>query len=86
MPSNNGKIKFSVGKTVVLQTEQTRVMDSVTIQRIVCIPDQRIIRAFVQEIGRPIVIYKDAEYDALKGNISMQDIETRVKEELGITD
>jgi hypothetical protein len=50
----------------------------------VCIPERKIIRAFVSDVGAPITLYEGEDYDALNGVISMENVEARVKEELGI--
>ena len=84
MASNNGQITIPGGADIVVRQRQVRNLESVTIMRVVCLPPRRIIRAFVREIPQPIVIYDGDDYDALNGVISTEDVETRVKEELGI--
>jgi hypothetical protein len=85
MPSNNGQIEIPGGQDLVVQEQQVKNVTTITIQRVVCVPQQRVIRAFVRELGRPITIYSGDDYDALNGVITMENVESRVQEELGLS-
>lgn len=37
---------------------------TLTVERIVDLPGQKIVRAFVKEISRPLVLWSGADYDA----------------------
>jgi len=84
MASNNGQIDIPGGADIVVRQQQVRNLSSVTVTRVVCLPQRKLIRAFVREMPQPLTIYEGAAYDDLNGTISMEDVETRVKEELGV--
>ena len=84
MPSNNGVIDIPGGQDLVVQEEKTVNVTSVTIKRVICLPAEKKIKAVVKEAGGMLTLYEGSAYDDLNGTISMEDVETRVKEELGI--
>ena len=82
--ANNGVIDLPGGADIVLQPENSQNFTSLTIQRVIALPQQKKIVAFVKGVGKRLTLYEGAEYDALNGQISMQDVETKVKEALGV--
>ena len=84
MASNNGVIEIPGGQDLVAQPKRTVNVSEVNILRVICIPKEKMIRARIKEVAGQITLYEGAAYDALNGVISMEDVETRVKEELGI--
>ena len=75
-------INFDKTITVVTQPEKTLKTTTLTIQRMVDIPTQKIVRVLFKEIPMPYVLWQDNTYDAI-GQWTDVDIENRVKEIFG---
>ena len=58
------------------------VVTSVNVERIVDLPKQRIVRAFLKELQQPLVLWSDEAYDAI-GNWTQEQAEARILEILG---
>ena len=54
------KIDLTSPKTI----REAVVISSVTLERIVDLPSQKIVRAFVAELSQPLVLWSGATYDA----------------------
>jgi hypothetical protein len=55
------------------------IVSTLTIDRIVDLPNARIVRAFVKELPNPLVLWEKDAYDQI-GNWTDVDAETRIKE------
>jgi hypothetical protein len=51
-------------KKVVLQEEKSKTISSLTINRVVDIPKQKMVRVFVEELDEPVVLWEGAAYEA----------------------
>jgi len=71
------KITLTSPKTVVLQAEKSKTITTLTIQRVVDLPQKKVVRAFVQELDEPIVLWEGAAYDAA-GQWTDADVQARL--------
>jgi len=71
------KITLTSPKTVVLQPEKSKTITTLTIQRVVDLPQKKVVRAFVQELDEPIVLWEGAAYDAA-GQWTDADVQARL--------
>jgi hypothetical protein len=51
-------------KKVVLQEEKSKTISSLTINRVVDFPKQKMVRVFVEELDEPVVLWEGAAYEA----------------------
>jgi hypothetical protein len=74
------EIELSKKKTVVVSPAVTKDLEKVTIVRIVDLPVEKKVRAFVRELGRPIELpeLSDENY----GEWSNEDVEKAVVSEI----
>jgi hypothetical protein len=70
-------ITLTSPKTVVLQPEKSKTITTLTIQRVVDLPQKKVVRAFVQELDEPIVLWEGAAYDAA-GQWTDADVQARL--------
>lgn len=73
------KIDLQNPKKVVLQEEKSKTVSTLTLTRVVDLPKKKIVRAFVEEIDGPIVLWEAAAYDAI-GQWTDADVEARLTE------
>jgi len=71
------EIKLSKSKEVVTVPEQKVTLDTITINRIVDMPGQKKVIAFVKELHQPIVLWEGAAYDSI-GQWSDSDVTARI--------
>jgi hypothetical protein len=57
-------ITLSTPKKVVLQEEQSKTISTITVQRVVDLPKQKVVKVFISELDEPITLWQGAEYDA----------------------
>ncbi len=60
-------IPLNTTAVVTLQPLQQKAVTTLTISRLVILPEQKIIRAFVNEFSQPILLLSGASYDAYMG-------------------
>ena len=70
--------------TIVLAEAKTKTITTLTIVRTVDLPQQKIVKAFVQEINTPIVLWEGATYDSI-GQWTDTDVEARLEAIYGAT-
>jgi len=70
-------ITLTSPKTVVLQPEKSKTITTLTVQRVVDLPQKKVVRAFVQELDEPIVLWEGAAYDAA-GQWTDADVQARL--------
>ena len=58
-------ITLQTPKTIITTPQVTKVITTLTIQRVVDNPIQKIVRAFVTELPTPIVLWEGSSYDAI---------------------
>ena len=73
------QISLSNPKKVVLQEEKSKTVTTLTVNRIVDLPKKKIVRAFIQELDEPIVLWEAASYDAI-GQWTDTDVQARLTE------
>ena len=73
------QISLSNPKKVVLQEEKSKTVTTLTVNRIVDLPKKKIVRAFVEELDEPVVLWEAASYDAI-GQWTDSNVEARLTE------
>jgi hypothetical protein len=73
------QINLQNPKKVVLQEEKSKTVTTLTVNRIVDLPKKKIVRAFVEELDEPVVLWEAASYDAI-GQWTDTDVQTRLTE------
>ena len=73
------QINLSNPKKVVLQEEKSKTVTTLTVNRIVDLPKKKIVRAFVEELDEPVVLWEGAAYDAV-GQWTDANVEARLTE------
>jgi hypothetical protein len=73
------QINLSNPKRVVLQEEKSKTVTTLTVNRIVDLPKKKIVRAFVEELDEPVVLWEAASYDAI-GQWTDTDVQARLTE------
>ena len=73
------QINLSNPKKVVLQEEKSKTVTTLTVSRIVDLPKKKVVRAFVEELDEPVVLWEGAAYDAA-GQWTDSDVEARLTE------
>ena len=58
------QITLTNPKKVVLQEEKSKTITSLTVNRVVDLPKQKVVRCFVEELDEPVVLWEGAAYDA----------------------
>lgn len=58
-------ITLSAATTQVIVPQKTKTITSLTVQRMVDLPAQKIVKVFVQELNDPIIVFSGASYDAV---------------------
>lgn len=51
-------------KKVVLQEEKSKTISSLTVNRVVDLPKQKVVRVFIEELDEPVTLWEGAAYDA----------------------
>jgi hypothetical protein len=73
------QISLSNPKKVVLQEEKSKTVTTLTVSRIVDLPKKKVVRAFIEELDEPVVLWEGAAYDAI-GQWSDSNVEARLAE------
>ena len=73
------QINLQTPKKVVLQEEKSKTVTTLTVSRIVDLPKKKVVRAFVEELDEPVVLWEGAAYDAA-GQWTDSDVEARLTE------
>ena len=68
-------ITLSAATTQVIVPQKTKTITTLTVQRMVDLPAQKIVKVFVQELNDPIIIFSGASYDAA-GQWTDADVQT----------
>lgn len=56
-------ITLSTPKKVVLQEEQSKTISTITVQRVVDLPKQKVVKVFIAELDEPVILWEGAAYD-----------------------
>ena len=73
------QISLTNPKKVVLQEEKSKTVTTLTVSRIVDLPKKKMVRAFVEELDEPVVLWEGAAYDAI-GQWTDSNVEARLTE------
>jgi len=73
------QINLQNPKKVVLQEEKSKTVTTLTVARIVDLPKKKVVRAFIEELDEPVVLWEGAAYDAA-GQWTDADVEARLTE------
>ena len=73
------QISLSNPKKVVLQEEKSKTVTTLTVSRIVDLPKKKVVRAFIEELDEPVVLWEGAAYDAI-GQWTDTNVEARLAE------
>jgi hypothetical protein len=71
------KITLNTPKEKIVVQEVKKSISTLTIQRIVDLPEKKEVRAFVKELNEPIVVWSGADYDAI-GQWTDADISAKI--------
>ena len=72
-------ITLNSPKKIVLQEEKSKTVTSLTVNRVVDLPKQKMVRCFIEELEEAIVLWEGAAYDAA-GQWTDADVEARLTE------
>jgi hypothetical protein len=73
------QINLQNPKKVVLQEEKSKDVSTLTVARIVDLPKKKVVRAFIEELDEPVVLWEGAAYDAI-GQWTDANVEARLTE------
>ncbi len=73
------KTKLSAPKKIITQEEQSITTDELTINRIVNLPGQKVVRVFIAELPTPITLWEGEAYD-VEGKYTHADVTQRLQE------
>jgi len=59
------KITLAQPKEQVIVPQQVKTVTTLTVQRMVDIPNQKVVKIFTQELNDPIILWSGATYDAV---------------------
>jgi hypothetical protein len=59
------KIEITNPKTMVVVTEQTKTFDTLTIRRMVDLPEQKKVIVHIDEVNEPVLLWEGNAYDAI---------------------
>lgn len=71
------EINLNAPKKIVLQEEKSKTISKLTVNRVVDLPKQKVVRCFVEELDEPVVLWEGAAYDAA-GQWSDADVQARL--------
>ena len=70
-------ITLNSPKKIVLQEEKSKTLSTLTLNRVVDLPKQKMVRCFIEELEEAIVLWEGAAYDAA-GQWTDADVEARL--------
>lgn len=73
------EVTLPAPKDVVIAVEQRKTITKFTINRMVDLPKERIVRIFIDELNDPIVLWEGDAYDNI-GNWTNDDIDAKLKD------
>lgn len=73
------KITLQEPKEITLIEKKVKTITTLTIDRVVDLSSQKLVRCFIEELNEPITLWKDEEYDEI-GQWTDEDVEMRLKE------
>lgn len=73
------QITLTNPKKVVLQEEKSKTVSTLTVQRVVDLPQKKVVRVFIKELDNPITLWEGEAYDAA-GQWTDADVQARLLE------
>lgn len=73
------EINLNVSKKIVLQEEKSKTISKLTVNRVVDLPTQKIVRVFCEELEEPIILWSGVDYDNI-GQWTDTDVQTKLGE------
>ena len=70
-------ITLNSPEKIVLQEEKSKTLSTLTVNRVVDLPKQKMVRCFIEELEEAIVLWEGAAYDAA-GQWTDADVEARL--------
>ena len=58
-------ITLNTPKLVTLQPAKTKTISTITVTRVVDLPQQKIVKAFIQELPDAIILWEGEAYDSI---------------------
>lgn len=71
------QITLSKAKKIVIQEEKSKEITTLTINRVVDLPKQKIVRCFCEELDEPVILWEGEAYDQA-GQWSDDDVQKRL--------
>ena len=59
------QINLTTPRKIVLQEEKSKTLETITVDRIVDRPNEKVVRVFIQELDGPIVLWEGDQYTAI---------------------
>lgn len=56
---------------------EIKTLTTITINRLVDLPEEKLVRVFIAELNQPLILWSDADYDAI-GQWTDTDVENRL--------
>lgn len=73
------QINLNTPKKIVIQEERSKNIETLTVVRVVDLPQQKMVRCFLEEIDEPVVLWEGDSYDAI-GQWTDTDVAERLAE------
>lgn len=73
------QITLSKAKKIVIQEEKSKEITTLTINRVVDLPKQKIVRCFCEELDEPVILWEGEAYDQA-GQWSDDDVQKRLSD------
>jgi hypothetical protein len=71
------EITLNAPKKIVLQEEKSKTVTKLTVNRVVDLPKQKVVRCFCEELDEAVVLWEGAAYDAA-GQWTDADVQARL--------
>jgi hypothetical protein len=71
------EINLNEPRVIVLQEEKSKTISKLTVNRVVDIPSQKVVKCFCEEINEPITLWEGSAYDTI-GQWTDSDVQARL--------
>ena len=72
-------VNLGTTTSIVTQPEQTISLSTLTIERMVDLPNEKMVFVFIKELGKKITLWEGDDYDAI-GQWTDTDVQNRILE------
>lgn len=73
------QINLNTPRKIVIQEERSKNIETLTVVRVVDLPQQKMVRCFLDEIDEPVVLWEGEAYDTI-GQWTDSDVTERLSE------